>query len=99
MTPTPGAHYDVFLSHDHADAQAVDDLGRILVSKFGFNVWLDRWVCVPGQSWQQAIEKGLNETTTCAICIGSKTPEGWFRQEVEQALNLQSTERVMQNPP
>jgi hypothetical protein len=87
--PTRGRPYDVFLSHDHNDADAVEDLGRA-ITDFGFSVWLDRWVCVPGESWQQAIAKGLNETTTCAVCIGKRTAQGWFRQEVERALDLQA---------
>jgi hypothetical protein len=92
VTPTPGAGYDVFLSHDHADADAVDDLGRVLAEEFGFSVWLDRWICVPGESWQQAIAKGLDGTTTCAVCIGQRTARGWFRQEVERALNRQAAD-------
>lgn len=87
--PVPG--YDVFLCHNHHDASWVEDLGRRLNDRYGFKVWLDRWVLVPGKSWQQDIAKGLSETSTCAVCIGNHTPRGWFLQEVERALNIQAT--------
>jgi len=34
--------------------------------------------------------KGLDEASTCAVCIGGKTPRGWFQQEIERALDLQT---------
>lgn len=88
----PEPHYDVFLSHDHADVDAVEELGRTLVTQFAFKVWFDRWVCVPGESWQQAIAKGLDETATCAVCIGKETTRGWFQQEIEHALERQAVD-------
>jgi hypothetical protein len=36
------------------------------------------------------MERGLNEASTCAVCVGARTPEGWFREEIERALDLQS---------
>lgn len=83
--------FDVFLSHDHRDADWVEKLGRILTVKHGFKVWLDRWILIPGESWQQAIAKGLNETATCAVCVGPHTAQGWFRQEIERVLNIQAS--------
>jgi hypothetical protein len=53
-------------------------------------VWLDKWVLVPGEHWQQGMAKGLNEAASCAVCIGNKTPRGWFREEIERALNRQT---------
>jgi TIR domain len=35
--------------------------------------------------------KGIEQARCCAICINSATPEGWFRQELELALSLQTT--------
>jgi hypothetical protein len=82
--------YDVFLSHSHADAARVENLAERLVDDHGLNPWLDRWVLVPGKPWQQAMAKGIEEAQSCAICLGSNTPQGWFRREVEKALNRQS---------
>lgn len=81
---------DVFLSHSHADAAWVEALAGRLEDTNGFKVWLDRWVLVPGQSWQQAMARGLEETKSCAVLVGAETPAGWFQQEVERALDLQT---------
>jgi len=81
---------DAFLSHSHADAAWVEALARRLEDERGFKVWLDKWVLVPGKSWQQAMARGLEEAKSCAVFVGAKTPAGWFQQEIERALDLQT---------
>ncbi len=91
--PRPGVRdvaFDVFLSHAHVDAEIVEALGARLEDEARFRVWLDKWVLVPGQRWQQEMARGLDQAKTCAVCIGQKTPAGWFREEVERALNRQT---------
>ncbi|MDM0117991.1 toll/interleukin-1 receptor domain-containing protein [Variovorax sp. J22R133] len=78
-----------FLSHSHDDAVWVEDLARRLEDELGLAVWLDRWVLVPGQSWQQAMARGLEEANSCAVFIGANTPHGWFNEEIQRALDLQ----------
>src|SRR5262245_27942834 len=34
--------------------------------------------------------KGLDRAKCCAVCIGAQTPQGWFREEIERALNRQT---------
>jgi len=82
--------YDVFLSHSHADSLWVEGLAKRLHDDCRFRVWLDRWSLIPGRSWQQDIAKGLDHAGCCAICIGRETPKGWFRQEIERALDIQA---------
>jgi TIR domain-containing protein len=82
--------FDVFLSHAHVDATAVGELAKRLNDDALFHVWLDRWILVPGEHWQQEMVKGLNHARTCAVCIGKQTPKGWFREEIEHALNRQT---------
>lgn len=82
--------FHAFLSHSHDDSPWVEELARRLEDECGFTVWLDKWVLVPGKSWQQAMSKGLSEAETCAVCVGAHTPEGWFREEIERALDLQT---------
>jgi hypothetical protein len=81
---------DAFFSHSHTDASWVEALARRLEDECGFKVWLDRWVLVPGKSWQQEMARGLEEARSCAVFIGTNTPEGWFKQEIERALDLQA---------
>lgn len=84
--------FDVFLSYSHYDAMMVEILAKKLEDEFKFRVWLDKWILIPGKSWQQGIERGLDQAKSCAICIGKKTPEGWFREEIERAINRQTKE-------
>lgn len=82
--------FHAFLSHSHDDSAWVEALARRLEDECGFTVWLDKWILVPGKSWQQAMAKGLSEAETCAVCVGAHTPKGWFREEIERALDLQT---------
>jgi hypothetical protein len=89
---TSDSKFHVFLSHPHQYAAWVEALARRLEDEYGFRVWLDRWMLVPGTSWQQEMVKGLEEAQVCAICVGRETPKGWFHQEVQKALNRQASE-------
>lgn len=89
MTPPREEEFDAFLSHSHDDAEWVQQLAQRLEDECGFRVWLDRWRLVPGESWQQEMAIGLDRAKTCVVCVGSTTPAGWFRQEIERALDIQ----------
>lgn len=82
--------YDVFLSHSHRDAAWVENIARTLEDEQNFRVWLDKWILIPGQSFQQAMASGLDQAKCCVVCISDHTPEGWCQQEVERALNRQA---------
>lgn len=82
--------FDVFLSHAHVDGALVEKLGARLVDEAHLSVWLDKWVLVPGEHWQQEMAKGLERARCCAVCIGTHTPKGWFREEIQRALNRQA---------
>lgn len=86
----PEQSFDVFLSHAHLDAEAVEKLGARLEDEADLKVWLDKWILVPGNHWQQEMSRGLNQAKICAVCIGQNTPKGWFREEIERALNRQT---------
>ena len=81
--------YDVFLSHSHDDAEIVEQLAKLLRGQ-GLKVWLDKWELIPGRPWRRGMAKGLDEADSCAVCVGNKTPRGWFDQEIGRALNRQS---------
>lgn len=82
--------FDVFLSHPHAEAAVVEAIGTRLSDETGLKVWLDRWHLVPGEQWQQKLARGLDQARTCAVFIGGQTPTGWFKQEIQRALNRQA---------
>ncbi len=91
--------FDVFLSHSHFDAAIVEKLGRLLVDSGSFRVWLDKWVLVPGNRWQQEMARGLEEAKSCAVCIGQKPPEGWFLEEIELALRRHRNDNLFRVIP
>ena len=84
------AQYDVFLSYAEPDGPAVTKIAERLVDEARLHVWLDRWVHVPGESYQQALDRGLEQAKSCAVFITPNTPVGWFQQQIERALDRQA---------
>lgn len=91
MTIPAEVAYDVFISHSHSDAEWVSQLAQQLEGKKSFQVWLDKWVLIPGQSWQRAMAQGIKNAKSCAVCLNGNTPAGWFQQEIERALEIQAS--------
>lgn len=81
--------FDVFLSHSHSDAIFVEDLAKRLEDCAKLRVWIDRWILVPGEHWQQEMARGLDNAKSCVVCMGEQTPKGWFQEEIERAINRQ----------
>ncbi len=90
--PDAAKPFDVFLSHSHADAEFVKQLAEKLEDDHNLKPWLDQWELVPGQPWVQGMARGLDQAASCAVCLGSKTPAGWFQREIGKALNRQTQE-------
>lgn len=86
----PTENFHAFLSHSHNDAEWVEELAGRLEDKENFRVWLDRWTLIPGQHWQQEMARGLDQANCCIVCVSEQTPLGWFREEIQKALNRQS---------
>jgi uncharacterized protein YjbI with pentapeptide repeats len=77
--------YDVFLSHNGADKPLVEELARRLV-KAGIEPWLDTWNLIPGEPWQEAIEKALDSCATCAVFVGPSGTGPWQNEEMRAAI-------------
>jgi hypothetical protein len=70
----------------------VEELARRLEDEEGFLVWYDKWKLVPGDpSWQHEMARGLDQSKCCVVCIGELTLSGWFKEEIQRALNRQVT--------
>lgn len=91
--------FDVFLSHAHQNAELVELLAEKLEDEENLSVWLDRWILIPGEHWQQAMARGLEYANTCVVCIGVQTPQGWFQEEIQRALNRQTKEKTFRVIP
>jgi energy-coupling factor transporter ATP-binding protein EcfA2 len=81
-----GQVFDVFLSHSSRDKPAVEALARRLADEAHLTPWLDKWHLVPGEPWQEALEQALDQSRTCAVCIGPSGLSPWEREEMRSAL-------------
>lgn len=91
--------YDVFLSHPHTHADWVEKLAIRLKDEHNLQVWLDKWVLVPGENFIPKIAKGLEEAATCAICVGKDTLRGWVQLELQKALNRRTKDETFRVIP
>lgn len=82
----PAKRYDVFLSHHSADKPLVEELARRLRDA-GVQPFLDKWHLVPGEVWQEALERALDESTTCAVFLGPHGLGAWENEEMRAALD------------
>jgi hypothetical protein len=79
--------YDVFLSHNSKDKPAVETFAARLMDEAGIKVWLDKWNLIPGEPWQEEIERALDQSQTCAVFLGPGGFGGWHHEEMRAALN------------
>ena len=61
-------HFDVFLSYNRDDEDAVHRIAEHL-QRERIEPWLDKWVLTPGKSWQDEISEGLSYAATCAVMV------------------------------
>lgn len=83
---TDGKLYDVFLSHNGEDKEAVEELARRLEDEAQLKPWLDKWNLVPGRPWQEALEEALDASRACAVFLGPSGIGPWQNEEVRAAL-------------
>ena len=79
--------FDVFLSHNNAEKEAVETLARRLEDEAGLRPFLDKWHLVPGNPWQEELEQALSHSRTCAVFIGSSGIGPWENEEMRSALD------------
>ena len=77
--------YDVFLSHATLDKPDVEELARRLQGA-GLSPFLDKWHLVPGEPIQEALENALDNSRSCAVCIGPGEIGPWQNEEMRSAL-------------
>jgi hypothetical protein len=82
----PSFRYHVFLSHNSADKPAVEELAHRL-KKEGLEPWLDKWHLVPGDPWQPAVERALDDCQSCAVFIGPSHLGPWQHEEMRRAID------------
>lgn len=78
--------HDVFLSHNSADKPAVEKIARNLIRE-KIKPWFDAWDLVAGEPWQEALERGLAVSCTCAVFWGRNQAGPWENEEMRSALD------------
>lgn len=82
--------YDVFLSYNSEDREAVETIAVHLADRAGLRPWLDRWELTPGEPWLGHLERGLASSRTFAVFVGCSGEGPWKRKEVAAALDRQA---------
>jgi hypothetical protein len=85
-THTLRARFDVFLSHNSRDKNAVERVATSL-QESGINPWFDRWNIAPGARWQKAIAEGMDASSSCAVFVGEADLGDWTQQELDIAFD------------
>ena len=83
---TDNLSYDTFLSYNAKDRDYVESIASSLQEEAGLAVFFDLWSIIPGDSWQEALEEGLAQASTCVIFFGKHGLGPWQRQEMRAAL-------------
>lgn len=81
--------FDVFLSYNSEDREAVEKIAVHLEDRSGLKVWLDKWRLIAGEPWLQNLESGLTSVMTCAVFVGQSGEGPWQQREVAAALDRQ----------
>lgn len=79
-------NFDVFLSHNSKDKPEVEQLARMLEKTYAIKCWLDKWNLIPGEPWQEDLEKALDDSQTVAIFVGPNSISPWANEEMRSAL-------------
>ena len=77
--------HDVFLSYDRSDGDFVEVLVRRLRGA-RLKVWFDREISA-GEAWQEALEKGLQNSKNLVIAVGPNGIGHWQNEELRIALD------------
>jgi SAM-dependent methyltransferase len=79
--------FDAFLSYTREDFSVVEKIAQRLEDEAHVRVFLDRWHLVPGEPWQDAIEKALSRSASCVIFLGPSGIGPWAVEEMKVAVD------------
>ncbi len=74
----------VFLSHNSRDKPKVEKLAERL-DDAGYTPWLDKWNLIPGDPWQEELEKALKDASCILVFLGTELGP-WHNEEMRAAL-------------
>jgi len=80
--------FDLFLSHQHNDADRVEALARELTEKHGLRVWLDKWEILAG-TLQSQCEIGIRASRFTVVAVSERALKSeWVKWEIDQHKKL-----------
>jgi hypothetical protein len=85
--PQTQKEYHVFLSHYSNDKDLVELIAQRLEDEANLKPFLDKWHLIPGDPWQEALEKALDGSESCAVFLGSAGLGAWENEEMRAALD------------
>ena len=90
-----GSRYHVFLSYNEQHRLAVEELARWLVRE-GLTPFFDWWELIPGEPRQEALERALKDSASCAVMLGAGEDgiDPWQEVELRAAIDRQVRERA-----
>ncbi len=65
---------------------AVEALARRLRDEDALRVFFDQWELIPGEPWQEPLERALDASRTCAVFLGPEGLGPWHSAEMRVAL-------------
>jgi hypothetical protein len=90
-----GSQYHVFLAYNEQHRPAVEELARWLVRE-GLSPFFDQWGLIPGLPRQEALERALIASVSCAVVLGAGE-DGigpWQEVALRTAIDRQVRERA-----
>src|SRR6185369_17835401 len=87
--PVQPPHYDVFLSYNSRDHDAVEAVAKKLRAE-GIEPFLDKWYLAPGRRWRPELERTLAACKAVAVFCGPDGMGSWQQRELDVALDRQS---------
>jgi SAM-dependent methyltransferase len=91
--------YDVFLSYNNEDKEAVNTIAERLSDEFGLHPYFDSWAMIRGDHWRVSLEQGLAQSRVCAIFIGPDGLGPWENRELSAYLDMSVTDRNLRLIP
>jgi formylglycine-generating enzyme required for sulfatase activity/energy-coupling factor transporter ATP-binding protein EcfA2 len=73
--------FHVFLSHNSKDKPIIREIARLLREQ-GLSPWLDEEQLIGGGQWQDRLARGVRDSATCAMFIGSSNLGNWQQEEL-----------------
>jgi WD40 repeat protein len=78
--------YDVFLSFSSSHEALAERLAQKLVEA-GLRPFFSKWHLIPGEPWQEALEKALDTSRVYAVLVGPGGFGPWQNEEVRSVLD------------